>query len=79
MVGLDPSSFPVIGRDGKSAHFIFANLNGSISAWDAGATAFVQATNPGAIYAGPAIYAASTQLFAANAYEADIQATMTTT
>jgi uncharacterized protein (TIGR03118 family) len=63
---LDPSSFPVIGGDGKSAHFIFANLNGSISAWDAGATAFVQATTPGAIYTGLAINAASTQLFAAN-------------
>jgi len=59
---LDPSSFPVIGGNGKSAHFIFANLNGSISAWDAGATAFVQATTPGAIYTGLAINAASIQL-----------------
>jgi hypothetical protein len=58
---LDPSSFPVMGMgaDGKSAHFIFANLNGSISAWDKGATAFVQATIPGAVYTGLAINAAS--------------------
>src|SRR6516164_8669502 len=33
------SSFPVNhGGDGGSAHFIFANLNGTISAWDKGPT-----------------------------------------
>src|SRR5947209_160928 len=33
------SSFPVLhGGDGKFAHFIFANLNGTISAWDTGPT-----------------------------------------
>src|SRR6516162_294350 len=37
------SSFPVgKGGDGGSAHFIFANLNGTISAWDKGQTAFIQ-------------------------------------
>src|SRR5215831_3627461 len=36
------SSFPVAHADGKSARFIFANLNGTISAWDGGPTAFVQ-------------------------------------
>ena len=45
------SSFPVggIGGDGKFAHFIFANLNGTISAWDpgAGASAIIQVTTPG--------------------------------
>jgi hypothetical protein len=44
----NPSSFPVNhGGDGGSAHFIFANLNGTISAWDKGPTAFVQITTPG--------------------------------
>ena len=54
------------GRDGGSAHFVFANLNGTISAWDAGATAFVQATTAGAVYTGLAINAAQTRLYAAN-------------
>ena len=38
------SSFPVNGGDGNFAHFIFANLNGTISAWDTGPTAFIQVT-----------------------------------
>jgi hypothetical protein len=41
--------FPVSvtsGGDGKFAHFIFANLNGTNSAWDMGATAFIQVTTP---------------------------------
>ena len=41
------SSFPVKGGDGNAAHFIFANLNGTISAWDSGTTAFTQVTTPG--------------------------------
>jgi uncharacterized protein (TIGR03118 family) len=63
------SSFPVSvvsGGDGNSAHFIFANLNGTISAWDAGQNAFVQVTTPGALYTGLAINAAQTRLYAAN-------------
>jgi uncharacterized protein (TIGR03118 family) len=62
-----PSSFPV-GNEGNggSAHFIFANLNGTISAWDTGSTAFIQVTTPGANYSGLAINQASTQLYAAN-------------
>src|SRR5262252_7284858 len=37
------SSFPVNhGGDGGSAHFIFADLNGTISAWDKGPAAFTQ-------------------------------------
>src|SRR5580765_4834448 len=37
-----PSSFPVgSGGNCVSAHFIFANLNGTISAWDPGPTAFI--------------------------------------
>jgi len=62
-----PSSFPVgNGGNGGSAHFIFANLNGTISAWDTGPTAFIQVTTPGASYSGLAINQAQTQLYAAN-------------
>jgi len=54
------------GGNGASAHFIFANLNGTISAWDAGQTAVIQVTNPGASYTGLAINQAQTLLYAAN-------------
>ncbi|MBV8186654.1 MAG: TIGR03118 family protein [Alphaproteobacteria bacterium] len=54
------------GGNGGSAHFIFAGMNGTISAWDAGTTAFVQATTPGACYSGLAINQAQTMLYAAN-------------
>jgi uncharacterized protein (TIGR03118 family) len=54
------------GGDGNSAHFIFANLNGTISAWDTGATAFIQVTTPGAVYTGLAINGAQTRLYAAD-------------
>jgi uncharacterized protein (TIGR03118 family) len=60
-------SFPVgKGGDGGSAHFIFANLNGTISAWDKGPTAFIQVTTAGAVYTGLAINGAHTRLYAAN-------------
>ncbi len=66
------SSFSVGGGgDGQAAHFIFANLNGTISAWDTGATAFVQATAPGGL-TGLAINAASTRLYAAGATGIDV-------
>ena len=55
------------GGDGGFAHFIFANLNGTISAWDAGTTAFIQVTTPGAVYTGLAINGAQTRLYAADA------------
>ncbi len=62
------SSFPVLnGGDGGSAQFIFANLNGTISAWDTGLTAFVQASKPGVVYTGLAINGAQTLLYAVNA------------
>ena len=62
-----PSSFPVgNGGDGASAHFIFANLNGTISAWDTGTTAFNQVTTPGALYTGLAINNTGSMLYAAN-------------
>jgi uncharacterized protein (TIGR03118 family) len=52
------------------ANFIFANLNGTISAWNAGAgtVAQVRATTVGAVYTGLAISGtgASARLFAAN-------------
>jgi len=54
------------GGDGSAAHFIFANDNGTISAWDKGQTAFIQVTTAGADYSGLAINQAQTQLFAAN-------------
>ena len=61
------SSFPVNhGGDGGPAHFIFANLNGTISAWDKGPTAFIQVTTYGALYTGLAINGAQTRLYAAN-------------
>src|SRR5215467_9179784 len=61
------SSFPVAHGDGKSAHFIFANLNGTISAWDTGPTAFVQNSGvAGTVYTGLAINRAQTRLYAAN-------------
>src|SRR5256885_7175655 len=61
------SSFPVgNGGDGGSAHFIFANLNGTISAWDTGPAAFIQVTTPGAVYTGLAINGAQTRLYAAS-------------
>jgi uncharacterized protein (TIGR03118 family) len=57
------------GGNGKPADFIFANLNGSISAWN-GAPSLTQAltqwTTPGASYTGLAINSANTELFAAN-------------
>jgi uncharacterized protein (TIGR03118 family) len=57
------------GGNGKPADFIFANLNGSISAWNASpslTTAVTQTTTPGASYTGLAINQAGTMLFAAN-------------
>ncbi len=43
--------------DGQPARFLFANLNGTISAWNSGAgtTAQVEATTSGAVYTGLAI------------------------
>jgi uncharacterized protein (TIGR03118 family) len=53
---------------GTSAHFIFANLNGTISAWNGvGTTALTQVTTPGTVYTGLAINQAQNQLYAANA------------
>jgi uncharacterized protein (TIGR03118 family) len=58
------------GGNGKPANFIFANLNGSISAWNGAPTtanAFTQtAPIAGASFTGLAINKADTELFAAN-------------
>jgi uncharacterized protein (TIGR03118 family) len=54
------------GGNGKPAHFIFANLNGTISAWNGGTTAFVQWATPGAVYTGLTVNTAQTTLYAAN-------------
>jgi uncharacterized protein (TIGR03118 family) len=53
--------------DDISARFIFADLNGTISAWHPGlTTAEVEATTPGAVYTGLAVNEAHTMLYAAN-------------
>ena len=54
------------GGNGKPAAFIFANLNGTISAWNGGTSAIVQWTTPGALYTGLTANTAHTELFAAN-------------
>lgn len=54
--------------NGSPAHFIFANLNGTISAWNSGASAVTVATTPGATYTGLALASSggSNYLYAAN-------------
>jgi uncharacterized protein (TIGR03118 family) len=66
------TSFPV---GAAPASFIFANLNGTISAWNnsAGTTAVIQATTPGAVYTGLAInQAPEPRLYAARAGGIDV-------
>ncbi len=55
------------GGNGNRASFIFANLNGTISAWNTGQSAIVQATVQGAVFTALAINQTQTQLYAANA------------
>jgi uncharacterized protein (TIGR03118 family) len=56
------------GGNGKSAAFIFANLNGSIAAWNGApqTQAFTQTSVAGASFTGLAINKSDTELFAAN-------------
>jgi uncharacterized protein (TIGR03118 family) len=56
------------GGNGASAAFIFANLNGSIAAWNGTplTQAFTQTTVQGASFTGLAINHTDTELFAAN-------------
>ena len=58
--------------NGAPATFIFANLNGTISAWNGGQQASIQATTTGAVYTGLAINQAKTQLYAARSGGIDI-------
>jgi len=65
------SSFKLSVDDHKSASFIFADLNGTISAWNPGlgtdgSTAEKEHTTPGAVYTGLAVNEAHTMLYAAN-------------
>ena len=62
------NSFPVVGGNGLAANFIFAGLNGTISAWNTGTTAFIQpnANTAGAVFTGLAINQAQTRLYAVN-------------
>ncbi len=57
-----------VGGNGLPANFIFANLNGSISAWNNSphTEAITQTTTAGASYTGLAINQGSTMLYAAN-------------
>jgi len=61
------TAFQIVnGGNGQSARFIFANLNGTISAWNGGLSAITQVTTAGAVYTGLAINASQTRLYAAN-------------
>ena len=55
------------GDTTTSARFIFANLNGTISAWAGGQAATIKVTTPGTAYTGLAINQAQTRLYAASA------------
>jgi uncharacterized protein (TIGR03118 family) len=55
------------GDTTTSARFIFADLNGTISAWAGGLAATVKVTTPGTVYTGLAINQAQTRLYAASA------------
>ena len=58
----------LVGGPGTSARFIFANLNGTISAWTSPSTsATIKASTPGAVYTGLAISSGKDRLYAANA------------
>src|SRR5262249_21192793 len=75
-VAIPPSSGPGLGPTGQvnnttssffGAPFIFANLNGTISAWAGGPTAVVRASGAAmTVYTGLAIDRAQTRLYAAN-------------
>src|SRR5262249_9172725 len=65
------SSFHLTAGNLMSANFIFADLNGEISAWNGslgtnGSTAHVEHTTPGAVYTGLAVNEAHTMLYAAD-------------
>ncbi len=64
---INTASFQITpGNSSTSARFLFANLNGTISAWAGGLASSIQVTTPGAVYTGLAINSAETRIFAAN-------------
>jgi uncharacterized protein (TIGR03118 family) len=67
----NPLAFHLTVGDGNAASFIFADLNGTISAWNGslgtnGSTAHIEVTTPGAVYTGLAVNQAHTMLYAAD-------------
>lgn len=56
----------LVSGPGTAAHFIFANLNGTISARATGSTATIEVTTPGAVYTGLAINQTQTMIYAAD-------------
>jgi uncharacterized protein (TIGR03118 family) len=67
--GITTSSTADFQINGAQAQFIFANLDGSISAWNGGASSTIEATVPGASFTGLAI--GNTSTGAAQLYAAD--------
>ena len=67
------SSFQLTpGMPLTSARFIFADLNGTISAWAGGLSSTVKVTTLGAVYTGLAINSAQTRIYAARAGGIDV-------
>jgi uncharacterized protein (TIGR03118 family) len=67
----NPDAFHLTAGNQLSANFIFADLNGTISAWNNslgtnGSTAHVEVPTSGAVYTGLAVNEAHTMLYAAN-------------
>jgi uncharacterized protein (TIGR03118 family) len=67
----NPDAFHLTAGNQLSANFIFADLNGTISAWNGslgtnGSTAHIEVTTAGAVYTGLAVNEAHTMLYAAN-------------
>ncbi len=67
--GITTSSTADFQLNGAQAQFIFANLDGSISAWNGGVTSTIEATVAGASFTGLAI--GNTSTGAAQLYAAD--------
>jgi uncharacterized protein (TIGR03118 family) len=67
----NPDAFHLTAGNQLSANFIFADLNGTISAWNSslgtnGSTAHIEVTTEGAVYTGLAVNQAHTMLYAAD-------------
>src|SRR5271157_2329536 len=68
-INTNPTDFELPMPNGKEANFIFANMDGTISAWNGGPNATIMATVPGASFTGLAI--ANDKTGAAFIYAAD--------